>query len=421
MKERIAILTNFQDFNFGYSLTGIVLDQYRMLKEHGHPVSIFASTHFNESTIPSGVEDIVNKVPFGHLIDYKSQTQLSDEHKGLVQEVSIMLQQELKEFDIVFTHDFIFTGWNMPYGLGTIQAARKLPDVRFFHWIHSIPTKHSDWWNFKKWGKNHRLVYPNKIDCIQVAENFNTELSSVRTIHHIKDLRSFWEFHKETCDFIKKYPAVMQADIVKIYPASVDRLSAKRVKDVITIFSEMKNLGRSVCLVIAAQWATGKQQKENIDNYKKITEALGLKPDVEVIFTSDFKSPKYDAGIPQRMLRELLLCSNCFIFPTREETFGLVLPEACLCGVLPMMNKSLSLLSEISGGHGLFFHFGAYNHNIVHKDVSVYYKDLAKIQIGRMARNESIMSKTYFRQKYNWDYLYKHQYLPAFSESKTWK
>jgi hypothetical protein len=327
----------------------------------------------------------------------------------------------LKDFDIVIAHDWTFQGWNLPYGLGLIQVARKLPHVRFFHWIHSIPSRHSDWWCINKWGHNHRLVYPNKTDAIQVAEQFRTDLSKVRTIHHIKDLRSFWEFHSETCDFIKQYPAVMQADVVKIYPASIDRLAAKRVKEVIIVLSEMKKKNKSVCLVIASQWATGRQQKESINNYKQIAKAVELIPDKEVIFTSDFKSPKYDAGIPHRILRELFLCSNYFLFPTREETFGLVLPEACLCGVLPMMNRSLELLREVSGNNGLFFDFGSFNKDVTHSDASKYYKDLANISLGRMNRNEALMAKTYMRQRYNWDYLYINEYVPAFAESKLWK
>lgn len=421
MKESVAILTNFQDFHPGYSLSGIVSDQYRMLKEYDHPVSIFTSTNFNKSTIPDYIKDVRHVVPFGHLVDYATKTTLSPEHKALVEETTEVYVREFAKFDVVFSHDTTFQGWNLPYGLALIEAAKRLPNLRVFHWIHSIPTRFSDWWDFRTWSPNNRLIYPNSTDAIQVAEQYRTDLHAVRCVHHIKDLRTFWDFDVDTCDFIKQYPAVMEADIVQIYPASVDRLSAKRAQEVILVFSEMKKFRKSVCLVIANQWANDRGHKEKIAYYKSIASSVGLIPDKEVIFTSDFKAPKYETGIPHKILRELFLCSNYFLFPTREESFGLVLPEAGLSGVVGMFNKSLRHLQEISGGHGLYFDFGSYNHKIVQTNVQKYYRDLALIAIGRMERNESIMLKTFCRQRYNWDYLYHHEYLPLIMESKTWK
>lgn len=421
MKKRIAILTNFQDFNPGYSLSGIVCDQHRMLKEYGHPVTVFTCETFNKSTIPNYVDSIRHKIPFTYLIDYTSKSAITEDHKKIVEKTKKMFLEELQNFDIVFSHDFTFTGWNMPYGLGLIAASRNLPQVKFFHWIHSIPTRMSDWWNFNTWGPNHRLIYPNKTDAIQVAEQYRTGLYAVRCVHHIKDLRTFWDFDEETCDFIKRYPGVMSAGIVQVYPASVDRLTAKRVKETIIVFSEMKKKRETVCLIIANQWATDRLRKETVSNYKALAEAVGLVPNEEVIFTSDFKPPKYETGIPKKMLRELFLCSNYFLFPTREESFGLVLSEAGLSGVVGVFNKSLSHLHEISGGHGLFFDFGSYNHRVVQSNAEKYYKDLAYISIGRLMRNESIMLKTFCRKNYNWNSLYQNEYAPLMAESETWK
>ena len=48
------------------------------------------------------------------------------------------------------------------------------------------------------------------------------EIDHLRVIPHIKDLRSWYDFDDESCEFIKEYPAVMQADIVQIYPAGAE-------------------------------------------------------------------------------------------------------------------------------------------------------------------------------------------------------
>jgi len=423
-KARIAILTNFMEFNPGYSLTGIVLDQMRMLIQYGHEVHLFVnSKYYKPDEFPIEGVHFHPLIPFAHLKDYRSESELTEDHHKIVQETKMVIVNQFKklEIDIAFTHDFVFQGWFMPYGLGVRQASPHLPDVRWLHWIHSVPTVMTDWWQIKRYGSNHKIVFPNATDRLLVAEQYRGTIEDVRTIHHIKDMRSWMEFDSETCDFINQYPAVMQADVVKIYPASVDRLSAKKIRSVINIMAEIKKQGKSVCFVVANQWATTNTHKESVKNYYNVGATAGLVPGKDFIFTSDFKPPKYEVGIPARMVRELFSLSNLFIFATREESFGLVLPEAALAGgVLTVCNKSLGMLKEVAGNNGLFFDFGSFQHDFNALNEEQYHKDLAFIITGRMKENESLMAKTFMRKTYNWDRLYREEYAPVFAESKLW-
>jgi hypothetical protein len=146
----------------------------------------------------------------------------------------------------------------------------------------------------------------------------------------------------------------------------------------------------------------------------------GLVDQAELIFTSDFESPKFDVGIPQRMIRELFLCSNLFVFPTREESFGLVVPEAALSGCFMVLNRSLQMQIEVSGNSAIYFDFGSFHqeHNVVSER---YWDDIAFVIAGRMKENEAVMTSTFARQTYNMDNIYHKYYFPTMSEMRLVK
>jgi glycosyltransferase involved in cell wall biosynthesis len=121
------------------------------------------------------------------------------------------------------------------------------------------------------------------------------------------------------------------------------------------------------------------------------------------------------------MLRELFLLSNLFVFPTREESFGLVGPEAAMSGVLMVYNRSLSMMWEISGGASIHCDFGSYEKRLnVPTSEKEYYEAIAGLIMGRLLRMETIACKSFARIRYNWDNLYEKFYYPCISETIVW-
>jgi len=425
---KIAILTTFMKFDPWYSLTGIVKDQVRMLTEYGNEVFLFVNERFNDSENQFNISNctLLKKIPFAHLKDYQSGQPLSEDHEKTARATCDILVETIKELEIdtVFTHDFVFTGWNKPYAIGLQYIQDKLQKVIWLHWIHSIPTQFSDWWDMASYGPGHKLVYPNATDKIRVAESYRTNTSSVRIIPHIKDLRVMFNFDEATCELIDNYPAMMSSDIIQIYPASSDRFEAKRVSEVIRIMAYIKSMGHSVCLFIANQWATTQKHYANLMDYYEIGKKYGLEPGKDLIFSSLFerngKQP-YKVGVPANILTQLMMLSNLFVFPTREETFGLVLPEVALAsGALCVLNRSLHMQAEVSGGNTLFFDFGSYTHDHHCNDQDDYLKQVAIVILGRMNENDGIMTRTFMRKKYNYDNLYSKYYAPVMAETRIY-
>lgn len=439
---KVVLATNFHEFSPGYSLTGIVTDQIKMLVRYGHDVHLLVSEQYNphyDHLIPDLDKITVHRtVPDRPLIDYSSMNALKPETQAYVDLLVPYLREELKDVDICLTHDWIFQGWYLPFALALMALKDETRHVGFLHWVHSIPTGFKDWWYLEHygtvgaplpgcWPKNHKLVSPTETNLQHLAEQFRCTKEHVITIPHIKDPRTWFEFGDDTQAFIDDHPGVMHADVVGIYPASCDRLSAKQVQHVIGIFGAMKRRSLKTCLIVANQWASKTTHRETIDSYYELADTVGLttvwnRPAdnyaEEFIFTSEWQHPTYELGIPRRMLRELMLLSNLFVFPTREESFGLVAPEAALCGNFVVLNKDLQSLAEVFCHQGAYFSFGSLTHNFKPDSWERYLDAVAGATLARMNRDEAVMTQTFVRQRLNFDFLYHRAYEPAFQELK---
>jgi len=423
-KLNVAILTNFQDLNPGYSLTGIVLDQAMMLLKNGHNVHLLVSEQYNKKYdyyLRDRIgEKYVNQftispiVTFGHLIDYESSLAWTIKHKVLSCDLAETLVEYFTQhgIQVAFTHDWIFTGWNLPYAGGVRFTSHLLPHVAWLHWVHSVPSAARDWWKLNFYGPQHKIVFPNITDSRRVAEQFHTTAENVYCIPHIKDPRVWWNFSDATNDIIDKYPKLMTAEMVQVYPASTDRLSAKGVDKLIKIFGIWKSKGIPVCLLIANQWATGKSRREDIEQFKKIARHAGLEED-EFGFTSEFKE-NYVGGISTKVLGELQLLQNIFIYPTSEESFGLVGPEAAASGALIITNESLEMMREVFSNTAYPLPFGSY-HNIFEPQQGwdQYLENAAFVIMNKYIHESAMRAKVKCKQLYNMDALYVKSYLPS--------
>lgn len=419
---RIAIFTNFNEFNPGYSLTGIVIDQAEMLAKYGHDVFILVNEQFNDRfNDDCGLTEVLNKyskisihkkTTFMHLIDYQTKNNLSDDHKLQIEYTSTVFTKFLQEYkiDSVFTHDFIFTGWNLPYALAIQKTQRAINGpLRWFHWVHSIPSGSKDWWRINDYPGFNWIVFPTKMELNRVAESFQANYSQVLLIPHIKDIRNWYSFSEKTKRFIEKYPNLLQSEIVQVYPCSSDRLHAKQLHILIRIFGFMKKAQSKVFLLAVNQWATGRQRKEDLKKYIELAEYSGLEYGKDFAFTSKYEENgvcPYELGISKIMLRELQLLSSLFVFPTTEESFGLVGPEASLSGALVVINKSLPLLTEVMGLNAPQYDFGSFLNKIIELEDDNYITAVAYSILNRLNNCEAVKTKIYCKTRYNMDNIY---------------
>lgn len=418
---KITILTNFQTSRAGYALYNVVIAQADALAQFGNEVTIVTNESYTQTEkLPKGFKakpiSVLPPLPEPKL-DYTTKKDLSAPlHTTFVKELSSQLLELVKDQNAVFTHDWVFTGWNMPYALALQAIAEKTRDVRFLHWIHSITGKNRDWWELRRYGKNHRLVYPNRTSAIRVAAAYQTDIKNILYIPHIVDLRHLFEFDQETLDLLESFPEIMESRIVQIYPFSAERAQAKGVRELILLFSKIKDRGWSVCLVLACAHADTPEGTKQLAHLERIAKRNGLKLNEDLVVLSDRSE-----GVPRSTLLQLAMMSNVFIYPSQQETFGLVLPEISLAsGAMPVINKSLGEMVETSAHNGLLADFGSYNVEWTPTSETVWLDHLAGQIVSQVMNEEGVRSRTWFRTRYNRDAVYHRYYVPILEGSGLW-
>lgn len=411
-KASVAIVAALQSDDPWYSLTSVVKAQARMLSSYGHKVSLFVLEDYDGCNM-AGIP-VRRVIPSTKLTDYRSIDFVSEEHVDVSNRAASELSSWLRGFDFVFTHDLVFTGWNLPYALAIRSVSDFCRDLRWLHWIHSYPGGHKDWWDLNHYAGDHKIVFPTKSGIPTIATSFRTQEDHIISIPHIKDIRNELKFNKATNEIIELFPAILQADIVQCYPSATDRFDSKGIKDLISVFSMLKKSGKTVCLIIPNQYSNRRDSKlvDPIRYYEKVARRCGLRPYEDAIFTSEILNGKYAEGLPHKVVSDLMACSNLFVFPSRSESFGFVLTEAVLNGsCIPVLNPSAPAQLEVVCNHGIKFDFGDGRDMVVSdKTTAERYDRLIADIICEFEGNKSIQARTYVRQHYNRDVIYEKYY-----------
>lgn len=399
----IAILTpSLTDFDPAYSLTHVILSQWRMLMRHGHKVIVYVSVNFNGDVL-DGMDGIDG-------MDIRRVLPTLSFHSGAdiaLNALPMLKTMNLSRFDAIFTHDWISHPRMKPllYALRA-YACECAQTVPWYHWIHSVPSLRYEWWKFEKLPANHRLVYPNNADNAVLADEFRTTTDRIVTIPHVVDIRETFNFSGRIWGVMDALPGLLSADFTQVYPAAADRLASKGVDRLIRTFGAIKDIGYSVVLLIVDSW-TGRVPRENLANYERLARQSGL-DETELVFMSQVE-PGFK-GLHRDDLVKLMQLGNVFVFPTMGEAFGLILPEAVLAGAYPILNGALPNLRDICPD-SFCADFKSWRNGSIRNDRAFYY-ETAKQIVQCVQKDVAMRNRDHIRKTYNMDRIYKDYYEP---------
>jgi glycosyltransferase involved in cell wall biosynthesis len=379
-----------------------VSEQLQAHVSHGYKPVLFVLTNFKDTAlVPDGVE-VRPIVPQLYLEAYKGLG-YPENIQEEVNKVSAAFREHMADIEVLITHDVIFIDTYLPYNIGLRESG---VTAKQLHFIHSAPSprpivENNPHANRYTLPANSKLVYLNSEQTIPLAEMYGVWPNDVRVVKNSVDPRSLWNLHPFTERLIKEYD-VFSRDIVTVYPVSATRMvDGKQIDVVIRIHEALKKIGHNPLLIFPTAHANA--QAEISQCKARATQ--------DVVFTSLFE-PKYDAGLPRRIVSELFRLSNVFVFPSISENCSLVLLEAMLAGNLLVLNSDCPGLKDIVGADkALWFKFGNVSmgtrnyESALQKDQ--YYMDIARIISASVTQNLMYRTKLHAFREYNRDSMFR--------------
>lgn len=431
--KKICILSSFTGFDETYSLCGVVATQVRMLVGGGYKPVVIVKKGFRTENVfahPDVELRYITPVPCSNYIKENLDASFNQDVEILKRE----LKENLKDVDIVLTHDLIY----QPESFKINVACRKLIEtddhikkIRWLHWVHSATSPYTlgkelgqgeEYFNIvKSKFPNSFVVFPNAYSIPRVARNFGYEEDEVKVVHHPTNLPSFAKWDELMIKLVME-KNMLSADAIAVYPIRLDR--GKQVEVVIKTMAELKKLDYTVRVIICDFHSTGGDKVTYREDLKKIAIDWGLN-DFDLTFTSEYH-PHWHVNVPNKVVHDFFELSNVFMLPSKSETYSLIAQEAALCGNLMVLNHDFAPLRDIYGKHAIYKQFSS---NIgfdgldgdiatVYGNEHGFFHDVA-MRIKYEIENNMVLGMQRRLRKYrNPQYVFKNELEPLFFAEK---
>ncbi len=425
--KTVAIFTNFSSFSEAYSLTRVVMNQIRMLVDHGYKPVVIVGKYFEPVQDFADKNVVIKTIPDVPVYNELTQDSTFDQDVLALEKA---LADALEGVDIVITHDIVYQPACLKHLIAAKRIAKRRPELRWLHWIHSATTPSilGDLRNiftteYKKVIQEQFpssfYIYFNYYSIPRIAQNFHLGSDNdVKIVPHPTDIKRFWKIEDDTWDLIIKKD-ILSKDVICVYPIRLD--NGKQVEKVIKTIASFKKLDKTVALIIGDFHSTGDEKVTYREECKKIAKEWGL-DDNELIWLSEQKE-KWNVEVPYQVISDLFHLSNVFIGASRTESYSLITQEAGLSGVTMGLNRDFPPTRDIFGWAPYYFGLSSNIDAITGLDGETtttvtneeqFYLDVANTLNYELENNRVLVMKTVLRQYRNLDFVFKHHLEPLF-------
>jgi mannosylglucosylglycerate synthase len=317
----------------------VVRDQANMLRNARHEVTVLSGSGLDMGEgykfvlLPQLAPDFPLNKSVRAVLDRGQSDQNFNKYRSVLVEA---LEAELRGVDVTFVHN-IFT---MHYNLACTQALHDLaPRHKLVAWTHDLTATNSDFalpnptqppWNLMRTAARD-VTYVATSD--QRAAEIKAHLKppvEPKVIPNMVDPQRLFGLTPEMRTALLALE-IPWRDFVFLLPARV--MVRKNIDFAIEVVKKLREQGRNPLLLITGAKVPDSPASEHYGAFLRQSLPEDLRG--HVIFLSDYFLIQDDT------LRDLYLLSDCLLFPSRQEGFGLPVLEAAMhrmpvwCGDIP--------------------------------------------------------------------------------------
>lgn len=437
MKPKIAIITSLSDAHDAFSLVSVIKAQCRMFAKNGYDYTLFCESGFNEKDKQRLIDEGINvEFVLAHksLYHYEPDEPPRDDEYDFKKQVEAFYYGDstgmgyktaVEQYDVVITHDLMFIAWHLPQNQALRYCIRDNPTKLWLHWTHSAPSPRPNnciypselRYTAEPHSKYVTLNYAQRHD---LANCLSTTDSSIHVIYNPCDIRQTFGFCKQTCDFIDRYK-LFEHEYLQVYPFSLPRWTSKGVKALVKIWKHFRASGKNARLVFVNAHSNGEHGAKLTDKVKRYCESNDLIEGNDVVFTSLYAKERvangeskedweaWEMSVPNRVVRELMIMSNLFVFPSISECCSLVQADAATMGKYLVLNTTFLPMLEFAPHSIAKFPFSANNPDTN----ETFFKCVAKELIGMLDESKIFQATTLARTRnHNEDWIFTNQLEP---------
>jgi len=328
----------------------VMRDQAVMLHKAGHQVKVLTGAGIDSGEgyefvlMPELTPDFeLNKSVTAVLTRGQSDQSFSQYRSTLVE----ALRAQLTGVDVTIVHN-VFTTHN---NLALTRALHDLaPTHKMVAWTHDLTATNSDValpnptqppWNMMRLSSPHlTYVATSELRARELKEHLKPAVGAKVIPNMVDPARLFMVTNEMRESLISV--GLSWRDFVFFLPAPI--LVRKNIDFAIAVVTRLKELERNPLLFITGAKVASSPASEHYGAF--LRQSLSPELQAHIVFVSDFFEVQDDT------MRDLYLLSDCLLFPSRQEGFGLPLLEAALYR-LPVWCQDIPAFRAL-GGDGAF-------------------------------------------------------------------
>jgi mannosylglucosylglycerate synthase len=317
----------------------MVRDQANMLLNARHEVKVLTGTGIDTGdgyklvVVPELAPDFPLNKSVRSVLDRGQADQNFGQYRSALVEA---LEKELAEVDLTIVHN-IFTVHN---NLACTRALHDLaPKHKMIAWTHDLTATNSDValpnptqppWNLMRTSvKEVTYVATSDLRAAEIKANLKPAVEATVIPNVVDPMRLFGMSPEIRAALMSM--EIPWRDFVFLLPARV--MVRKNIDFAIAVVKKLVEMGRNPLLLITAAKVADSPASEHYGAF--LRQSLLKELDGHVYFLSDSFLVQDDT------LRDLYLLSDCLLFPSKQEGFGLPVLEAAMhrmpvwCGDIP--------------------------------------------------------------------------------------